>query len=83
MLLSCATNARFMVVQLYVTKFVLLADIYYVQHIFLQIVPMQYNPRDENSIKAVMAKANVVINLIGMRPAIVCTLLMFVGVSTA
>lgn len=30
-----------------------------------QIVPMQYNPRDENSIKAVMAKANVVINLIG------------------
>lgn len=30
-----------------------------------QIVPMQYNPRDENSIKAVMAKANVVLNLIG------------------
>ncbi|GMN50420.1 hypothetical protein TIFTF001_019583 [Ficus carica] len=30
-----------------------------------QIVPMQYNPRDEDSIKAVMAKANVVINLIG------------------
>ncbi|GFP82978.1 NADH dehydrogenase [ubiquinone] 1 alpha subcomplex subunit 9 mitochondrial [Phtheirospermum japonicum] len=30
-----------------------------------QIVPMSYNPRDENSIKAVMAKANVVINLIG------------------
>ncbi|XP_042375434.1 NADH dehydrogenase [ubiquinone] 1 alpha subcomplex subunit 9, mitochondrial [Zingiber officinale] len=30
-----------------------------------QIVPMGYNPRDENSIKAVMAKANVVINLIG------------------
>ncbi|KAK6164342.1 hypothetical protein DH2020_001206 [Rehmannia glutinosa] len=30
-----------------------------------QIVPMQYNPRDESSIKAVMAKANVVINLIG------------------
>ncbi|KDP26455.1 hypothetical protein JCGZ_17613 [Jatropha curcas] len=30
-----------------------------------QIVPMLYNPRDENSIKAVMAKANVVINLIG------------------
>uniref|UniRef100_A0A5B7AR11 NAD-dependent epimerase/dehydratase domain-containing protein n=1 Tax=Davidia involucrata TaxID=16924 RepID=A0A5B7AR11_DAVIN len=30
-----------------------------------QIVPMQYDPRDENSIKAVMAKANVVINLIG------------------
>ncbi|XP_074583007.1 NADH dehydrogenase [ubiquinone] 1 alpha subcomplex subunit 9, mitochondrial [Curcuma longa] len=30
-----------------------------------QIVPMEYNPRDENSIKAVMAKANVVINLIG------------------
>lgn len=27
---------------------------------------MKYNPRDENSIKAVMAKANVVINLIGM-----------------
>lgn len=26
---------------------------------------MKYNPRDENSIKAVMAKANVVINLIG------------------
>lgn len=26
---------------------------------------MNYNPRDENSIKAVMAKANVVINLIG------------------
>lgn len=31
----------------------------------IQIVPMKYNPRDENSIKAVMAKANVVINLIG------------------
>ncbi|XP_051143550.1 NADH dehydrogenase [ubiquinone] 1 alpha subcomplex subunit 9, mitochondrial [Andrographis paniculata] len=30
-----------------------------------QIVPMKYNPRDENSIRAVMAKANVVINLIG------------------
>ncbi|XP_058207710.1 NADH dehydrogenase [ubiquinone] 1 alpha subcomplex subunit 9, mitochondrial [Rhododendron vialii] len=30
-----------------------------------QIVPMKYNPMDENSIKAVMAKANVVINLIG------------------
>lgn len=31
----------------------------------IQIVPMKYNPRDENSVKAVMAKANVVINLIG------------------
>ncbi|KAH7517453.1 hypothetical protein FEM48_Zijuj09G0066500 [Ziziphus jujuba var. spinosa] len=30
-----------------------------------QIVPMKYNPRDEASIKAVMARANVVINLIG------------------
>ncbi|XP_050141066.1 NADH dehydrogenase [ubiquinone] 1 alpha subcomplex subunit 9, mitochondrial-like [Malus sylvestris] len=30
-----------------------------------QIVPMKYNPRDEDSIKAVIAKANVVINLIG------------------
>jgi NADH dehydrogenase (ubiquinone) 1 alpha subcomplex subunit 9 len=30
-----------------------------------QIVPMKYNPRDENSVKAAMAKANVVINLIG------------------
>ncbi|KAE9619404.1 hypothetical protein Lal_00046926 [Lupinus albus] len=30
-----------------------------------QIVPMKYNPRDENSIKTVLAKANVVINLIG------------------
>ncbi|KAF8401998.1 hypothetical protein HHK36_012949 [Tetracentron sinense] len=30
-----------------------------------QIVPMKYNPRDEDSIKAVMAKANVVVNLIG------------------
>ncbi|CAA0823920.1 ABC transporter C family member 5, partial [Striga hermonthica] len=30
-----------------------------------QIVPMKYNPRDEDSVKAVMAKANVVINLIG------------------
>nr|ACU23211.1 unknown [Glycine max] len=30
-----------------------------------QIVPMKYNPRDESSVKAVMAKANVVINLIG------------------
>ncbi|XVE77998.1 hypothetical protein DITRI_Ditri13aG0108900 [Diplodiscus trichospermus] len=30
-----------------------------------QIVPMKFDPRDENSIKAVMAKANVVINLIG------------------
>ncbi|GAV68990.1 Epimerase domain-containing protein, partial [Cephalotus follicularis] len=28
-------------------------------------VPMKYNPRDEDSVKAVMAKANVVINLIG------------------
>ena len=27
---------------------------------------MKYNPRDENSIKAVMAKSNVVLNLIGM-----------------
>lgn len=35
----------------------------------MQIVPMMYNPRDENSIKAVMAKANVVINLIGMYQA--------------
>lgn len=31
----------------------------------MQIVPMKYNPFDEDSIKAVMAKANVVINLIG------------------
>ncbi|KAF5960705.1 hypothetical protein HYC85_001914 [Camellia sinensis] len=31
--------------------------------LILQIVPMKYNPRDENSIKDVMAKANVVINL--------------------
>ncbi|PKA55678.1 NADH dehydrogenase [ubiquinone] 1 alpha subcomplex subunit 9, mitochondrial [Apostasia shenzhenica] len=30
-----------------------------------QIVPMKYNPRDEKSIKAVMAKANIVLNLIG------------------
>lgn len=30
-----------------------------------QIVPMKYDPRDENTIKAAMAKANVVINLIG------------------
>ncbi|KAJ4728344.1 NADH dehydrogenase [ubiquinone] 1 alpha subcomplex subunit 9, mitochondrial-like [Melia azedarach] len=30
-----------------------------------QIVPMKFNPRDDNTIKAVMAKANVVINLIG------------------
>ncbi|TKY52780.1 NADH dehydrogenase of ubiquinone 1 alpha subcomplex subunit 9 [Spatholobus suberectus] len=30
-----------------------------------QIVPMKYNPKDEGSVKAVMAKANVVINLIG------------------
>lgn len=30
-----------------------------------QIVPMKYNPRDESSVKAVMARANVVINLIG------------------
>ncbi|EEC74241.1 hypothetical protein EE612_014462 [Oryza sativa] len=30
-----------------------------------QIVPMKYNPRDVDSIKAVMAKSNVVINLIG------------------
>lgn len=35
---------------------------------------MKYNPRDESSIKAVMAKANVVINLIGMMllPQIYC-----------
>lgn len=31
----------------------------------LQVVPMKFDPRDEDSIKAVMAKANVVINLIG------------------
>ncbi|KAG5386911.1 hypothetical protein IGI04_038381 [Brassica rapa subsp. trilocularis] len=30
-----------------------------------QVVPMKFDPRDEDSIKAVMAKANVVINLIG------------------
>ncbi|XP_066319879.1 NADH dehydrogenase [ubiquinone] 1 alpha subcomplex subunit 9, mitochondrial-like isoform X1 [Miscanthus floridulus] len=30
-----------------------------------QIVPMKYHPRDVDSIKAVMAKSNVVINLIG------------------
>ncbi|KAF9594224.1 hypothetical protein IFM89_028881 [Coptis chinensis] len=30
-----------------------------------QIVPMKYNPRDEDLVKAVMAKANVVLNLIG------------------
>lgn len=35
-----------------------------------QIVPMKYNPRDENSIKAVMAKANVVLNLIGLQISI-------------
>lgn len=39
-------------------------------HLF-QIVPMKYNPRDENSIKAVMAKANVVINLIGIHSSII------------
>lgn len=32
---------------------------------------MKYNPRDEDSIKAVMAKANVVINLIGINSSIV------------
>ncbi|GAV75787.1 Epimerase domain-containing protein, partial [Cephalotus follicularis] len=30
-----------------------------------QVVPMKHNPIDEDSVKAVMAKANVVINLIG------------------
>ncbi|KAK1257164.1 hypothetical protein QJS04_geneDACA024404 [Acorus gramineus] len=30
-----------------------------------QVVPMKYDPRNESSIKAVMAKANVVLNLIG------------------
>ncbi|CAI0385911.1 unnamed protein product [Linum tenue] len=30
-----------------------------------QVVPMHFNPRDEDSVKAVMAKANVVINLMG------------------
>ncbi|MCO5600557.1 hypothetical protein L7F22_054671 [Adiantum nelumboides] len=30
-----------------------------------QIVPMKFHPRDENSIKAAIAKSNVVINLIG------------------
>lgn len=35
---------------------------------FYKIVPMKYDPRDESSIKAVMAKANVVINLIGNVP---------------
>ncbi|GAV86212.1 LOW QUALITY PROTEIN: Epimerase domain-containing protein [Cephalotus follicularis] len=30
-----------------------------------QVVPMKYNPRDEDSVNAVMAKANAVINLIG------------------
>ncbi|WRX25516.1 hypothetical protein QQP08_018003, partial [Theobroma cacao] len=30
-----------------------------------QIMPMKYNPKDENLINAVIEKANVVINLIG------------------
>jgi NADH dehydrogenase (ubiquinone) 1 alpha subcomplex subunit 9 len=38
----------------------------YVFSSFWQIVPMKYNPRDVNSIKASVAKSNVVINLIGM-----------------
>lgn len=33
--------------------------------LLFQVVPMKFDPRDEDSIKAVMAKANVVINLIG------------------
>ncbi|KAF5726987.1 hypothetical protein HS088_TW22G00673 [Tripterygium wilfordii] len=32
-----------------------------------QIVPMKYNPRDEETIKAAMAKANVVISLIASK----------------
>lgn len=32
---------------------------------------MKYDPRDENSIKAVMAKANVVLNLIGRLSSLV------------
>lgn len=52
--------------------------IYYVsdsQNSLTQIVPMKYNPRDENSIKAVMAKANVVINLIGIHTSLVIYML--------
>lgn len=37
----------------------------YLMLVCFQVVPMKFDPRDEDSIKAVMAKANVVINLIG------------------
>lgn len=39
-------------------------DFFFVVYL-TRIVPMKFNPRDENTIKAVTAKANVVINLIG------------------
>ena len=32
----------------------------------MQVVPMKFDPRDENSIKSAIAKSNVVINLIGV-----------------
>lgn len=41
---------------------------------------MKYNPRDENSIKAVMAKANVVINLIGVCSMIINQLSMILWI---
>jgi NADH dehydrogenase (ubiquinone) 1 alpha subcomplex subunit 9 len=39
---------------------------YFLSFVFWQIVPMKYHPRDVDSIKAVMAKSNVVVNLIGL-----------------
>lgn len=43
---------------------------------------MKYDPRDENSIKAVMAKANVVLNLIGRLSSLVFSVLEVVNVLT-
>lgn len=53
----------------YVVLIRFVSDLFKIQ--LFQIVPMQYNPRDESSIKAVMAKANVVINLIGIHSSLV------------
>ena len=46
-----------------------------------QIVPMKYDPRDEASIKAVMAKANVVINLIGMPDSFIAFYILKISIS--
>jgi hypothetical protein len=49
-----------------INSYSLFSFIYFVSSVFWQIVPMKYHPRDVDSIKAVMAKSNVVVNLIGL-----------------